>query len=237
MRPFGARGGGGVGWGLGSGVGWAGASGLGGGDELGSTDLIWGLCCAAAPGARARAPAPATMAVPCWSSCSPVTRCGRAGSGVSAQALRWQHRHGPPACSSTLHTTPKNPPEGAAPPTWNTGIFMRRWHSRSTKKHSGLLMSSRLMPPKVGSSAHTMSTSWGGGIGGWKVVEEGAAPPGGCRGSTKRSLASRAPPAQAPRPTPQAPPREPPQPPPPRAPSGGPARRPRCRRRRGLRTS
>ena len=42
--------------------------------------------------------------------------------------------------------------------SWNTGIFMRSRSLRSTMKHSGALMSSRLMPPKVGSSAATMST-------------------------------------------------------------------------------
>ena len=37
--------------------------------------------------------------------------------------------------------------------SWKTGIFIRSRSLRSTMKHSGALMSSRLMPPKVGSSA------------------------------------------------------------------------------------
>ena len=39
--------------------------------------------------------------------------------------------------------------------SWKTGIFMRSFSWASTSKHSGALMSSRLMPPKVGSSADT----------------------------------------------------------------------------------
>ncbi len=46
--------------------------------------------------------------------------------------------------------------------SWNTGIFTRCRNLRSTSKHSGALMSSRLMPPKVGSSAAMMSTSLSG---------------------------------------------------------------------------
>ena len=46
--------------------------------------------------------------------------------------------------------------------SWNTGIFMRARSLRSTMKHSGALMSSRLMPPKVGSSAAMISTSLSG---------------------------------------------------------------------------
>ena len=42
--------------------------------------------------------------------------------------------------------------------SWNTGIFMRCCSRASTSKHSGALKSSRLMPPKVGSSAATTST-------------------------------------------------------------------------------
>ncbi len=38
-------------------------------------------------------------------------------------------------------------------------MFMRSRSFDSTSKHSGALMSSRLMPPKVGSRAATMSTS------------------------------------------------------------------------------
>ena len=37
--------------------------------------------------------------------------------------------------------------------SWKTGIFIRRCSPASISKHSGALMSSRLMPPKVGSSA------------------------------------------------------------------------------------
>ena len=43
--------------------------------------------------------------------------------------------------------------------SWNTGIFMRSLSCASISKHSGPLMSSRLMPPKVGSSAATVSTT------------------------------------------------------------------------------
>ena len=43
--------------------------------------------------------------------------------------------------------------------SWNTGIFMRALSCASISKHSGPLMSSRLMPPKVGSSAATVSTT------------------------------------------------------------------------------
>ena len=46
--------------------------------------------------------------------------------------------------------------------SWNTGIFMRLRSARSMMKHSGALMSSRLMAPKVGSSAAMMSTSFCG---------------------------------------------------------------------------
>ena len=42
--------------------------------------------------------------------------------------------------------------------SWKTGIFMRSRSFFSMTKHSGALMSSRLMPPKVGSSAATIST-------------------------------------------------------------------------------
>ena len=37
--------------------------------------------------------------------------------------------------------------------SWKTGIFIVRFSSSSISKHSGALMSSRLMPPKVGSSS------------------------------------------------------------------------------------
>jgi hypothetical protein len=46
--------------------------------------------------------------------------------------------------------------------SWKTGIFTRSRSFFSTMKHSGALMSSRLMPPKVGSSAAMMSTSLSG---------------------------------------------------------------------------
>ena len=42
--------------------------------------------------------------------------------------------------------------------SWKTGIFMRSRHFCSMMKHSGALMSSRLIAPKVGSSAQTIST-------------------------------------------------------------------------------
>ena len=41
--------------------------------------------------------------------------------------------------------------------SWNTGICMRSRSAASISKHSGALMSSRLMPPNVGSSAATVS--------------------------------------------------------------------------------
>ncbi len=44
--------------------------------------------------------------------------------------------------------------------SWNTGIFIRLRNSRSTVKHSGALMSSRLIAPNVGSSEAMMSTSF-----------------------------------------------------------------------------
>ena len=42
--------------------------------------------------------------------------------------------------------------------SWKTGICIRSRSFFSITKHSGALMSSRLMPPKVGSSAATTST-------------------------------------------------------------------------------
>jgi len=42
--------------------------------------------------------------------------------------------------------------------SWNTGMFICFFSVSSMKKHSGALMSSRLIPPKVGSSALTMRT-------------------------------------------------------------------------------
>ncbi len=46
--------------------------------------------------------------------------------------------------------------------SWKTGMFMRSRHSFSTTKQSGARMSSRLIAPKVGSSAQTMSASRSG---------------------------------------------------------------------------
>ena len=42
--------------------------------------------------------------------------------------------------------------------SWKTGMFIFARSCSSTSKHSGALMSSRLMPPKVGSKAATTST-------------------------------------------------------------------------------
>jgi hypothetical protein len=46
--------------------------------------------------------------------------------------------------------------------SWNTGMRIRSRRVRSTSKHSGALMSSRLMAPKEGSSAATTSISLAG---------------------------------------------------------------------------
>ena len=46
--------------------------------------------------------------------------------------------------------------------SWNTGIFIRSRSRRSIWKHSGALMSSRLMPPKLGSRLAMISTSLSG---------------------------------------------------------------------------
>ena len=48
--------------------------------------------------------------------------------------------------------------------SWNTGIFIRSRQMRSTTKQSGALMSSRLIAPKVGSSAQTMAASFSGSL-------------------------------------------------------------------------
>ncbi len=48
--------------------------------------------------------------------------------------------------------------------SWKTGMFMRSRQMRSTTKQSGALMSSRLIAPKVGSSAQTMSASFSGSL-------------------------------------------------------------------------
>ena len=42
--------------------------------------------------------------------------------------------------------------------SWNTGMSRSSWHRCSMMKHSGLLMSSRLMPPKVEPMARTTVT-------------------------------------------------------------------------------
>jgi hypothetical protein len=44
--------------------------------------------------------------------------------------------------------------------SWKTGMFIRSRQSFSTMKQSGALMSSRLIAPKVGSSAQTISASF-----------------------------------------------------------------------------
>ena len=46
--------------------------------------------------------------------------------------------------------------------SWKTGMFIRSRQIFSTMKQSGALMSSRLIAPKVGSSAQTMSASFSG---------------------------------------------------------------------------
>ena len=51
--------------------------------------------------------------------------------------------------------------------SWNTGMFMRSRNSRSILKHSGALMSSRLIPPKVGSSEATASMNLSGSF--WAI--------------------------------------------------------------------
>ena len=48
--------------------------------------------------------------------------------------------------------------------SWKTGMFIRSRQSRSTMKQSGALMSSRLIAPKVGSSAATISASFSGSL-------------------------------------------------------------------------
>ena len=48
--------------------------------------------------------------------------------------------------------------------SWNTGIFIRSRSFVSISKHSGALMSSRLIPPKVGSSEAMVSTSLSGSV-------------------------------------------------------------------------
>jgi hypothetical protein len=78
----------------------------------------------------------------------------------------------PPPVETTLMSSNRLPATiialvAAAPTTmavpcwssWKTGMFIRSRHSFSTMKQSGALMSSRLIAPKVGSSAQTISAS------------------------------------------------------------------------------
>ncbi len=67
-----------------------------------------------------------------------------------------------PTTASALSTAAPTMIEVPCWSSWNTGIFTRSRNLRSTVKHSGALMSSRLMPPNVGSSAAMMSTSLSG---------------------------------------------------------------------------
>ena len=97
-------------------------------------------------------------------------------AGPSSPAARGRRapprpRRRPPAlpprffCPTTFRPFRTAAPTMIAVPcwsSWNTGIFIRARSLRSTMKHSGALMSSRLMPPKVGSSAAMMSTSLSG---------------------------------------------------------------------------
>ena len=46
--------------------------------------------------------------------------------------------------------------------SWNTGMFMRSLRRCSISKHSGALMSSRLMPPKLGSRRAIVSINASG---------------------------------------------------------------------------
>ena len=48
--------------------------------------------------------------------------------------------------------------------SWKTGMLSSCLSRRSISKHSGALMSSRLMPPKVGSSALTTRTISSGSV-------------------------------------------------------------------------
>ena len=74
--------------------------------------------------------------------------------------------------SSMRLPTTSSPFSTAAPTTmavpcwssWNTGIRIRLRSARSTVKHSGDLMSSRLMPPKVGSRLAMISISLSGSV-------------------------------------------------------------------------
>ena len=91
-----------------------------------------------------------------------------AGPGRTAPPHRRRSR---PASPARCPCRPRSVPLSTAAPTmmavpcwssWNTGIFIRSRSLRSMWKHSGALMSSRLMPPKVGSRLAMISTSLSG---------------------------------------------------------------------------
>jgi hypothetical protein len=83
-----------------------------------------------------------------------------------------------PAPLTTIRTSPifffaisraltRAAPEMMAVPcwsSWNTGILRRFLSVSSTWKHSGALMSSRLIPPKVGSSMAAVSMIFSGSV-------------------------------------------------------------------------
>ncbi|CFE03830.1 Uncharacterised protein [Bordetella pertussis] len=106
-----------------------------------------------------------------------VTQICSSGSPRSTSKSR-QARAAAPAPEVTSLTSSMRLPATARPLTtaahtvmavpcwssWNTGIFMRSRSLRSTVKHSGALMSSRLMPPKVASSPAMISTSLSGSV-------------------------------------------------------------------------
>ena len=83
----------------------------------------------------------------------------------------------PPPVETTLISSKRLPATfsalvAAAPTTmavpcwssWKTGMFIRSRQIFSTMKQSGALMSSRLIAPKVGSSAQTSSASFTGSL-------------------------------------------------------------------------
>ena len=79
----------------------------------------------------------------------------RARDGAGAGAVENHTHFARCACRRASSAFSKAAPEMMAVPcwsSWKTGIFMVRRSSSSMRKHSGALMSSRLMPPKVGSS-------------------------------------------------------------------------------------
>ncbi len=67
-----------------------------------------------------------------------------------------------PTICSALSTAAPTMIEVPCWSSWNTGMCMRSRSLCSTAKHSGALMSSRLMPPKVGSRLAMISTSLSG---------------------------------------------------------------------------